>query len=96
MGCQFRAKSHYHVWLPTISCESDSLACSNRDRAGSTARHASSIAAEVVGGKVGDWRIVVVVLSDVLVCASLDSIGSQILEDILCCMLERNMVIQLE
>ena len=68
----------------------DSLVCSEGDRRTSSDGDGGSrsstcttnIAAQVVRGKVGDGRVVVGVLADVLVLGALDTVRCEVLEDV--------------
>jgi len=52
---------------------------------GAGAREAALVAAEIGGGEIGDGRVVVGVLADVLVLGTLGSVDGQVLEDVWIC-----------
>ena len=65
-----------------VSGEGDLGASSDGDGGRLRSASTTNVAAQVVGREVCDGRVVVGVLADVLVNATLDTVGSQALEDV--------------
>ena len=65
-----------------VSGEGDLGASSDGDGGGLRSASTTNVTAQVVGREVCDGRVVVGVLADVLVNATLDTVGSQALEDV--------------
>jgi hypothetical protein len=71
-----------------VSGEGDLGASSDRDSGSLCSASATNVAAQVVRREVGDGRVVVGVLADVLVNITLDTVGGQALEDVWRCQFE--------
>jgi hypothetical protein len=65
-----------------VCAEGEAGTCSNGGSSGGRAWATALVTSHVVGGDIGDRRVVVGVLADVLVNCTLDSAGSELVEDV--------------
>jgi hypothetical protein len=65
-----------------VGCERHRAAGSDGLHGGAGAANAADVAAQVVGGEICDWGIVVGVWADVLVLCAFDGVGGEVLEDV--------------